>query len=221
MTFSTCIPVCWSVPLSCPDEKGGGSMTALPIAETQDGDVSAYIPTNIISITDGQIFLESDLFFEGQRPAVNVGLSVSRVGGAAQSKAMKKAAGPLRIELAQYREMEVFTQFSSDLDDATMNQLKQGRVEMELLKQPLEHPLSTAQEVVTLIGASARKFINVAPAQVKEYQMGMLDWFDKYHSDILSSIERTGKLEEGMTERITDAIDAYAKSVNKARKEKA
>ena len=122
------------------DEKGGGSITALPIIETQAGDVSAYIPTNVISITDGQIFLESDLFFSGMRPAVNVGLSVSRVGGAAQTKAMKKASGSIRIDLAQYREMEVFTQFSSDLDEATKEQLAYGKRLMELLKQPLEGP---------------------------------------------------------------------------------
>ena len=121
--YSIYIPDFWSVPASLSDELGGGSITALPIIETQAGDVSAYIPTNVISITDGQIFLESDLFFSGMRPAVNVGLSVSRVGGAAQTKAMKKASGSIRIDLAQYREMEVFTQFSSDLDDATKAQL--------------------------------------------------------------------------------------------------
>ena len=132
------------------DKLGGGSITALPIIETQAGDVSAYIPTNVISITDGQIFLESNLFFEGMRPAVNVGLSVSRVGGAAQTKAMKKACGSIRIDLAQYREMEVFTQFSSDLDDATKAQLAHGRAIMELLKQPLCHPLSLHEQVITL-----------------------------------------------------------------------
>ena len=132
------------------EEAGGGSITALPIIETQAGDVSAYIPTNVISITDGQIFLESDLFFSGMRPAVNVGLSVSRVGGAAQTKAMKKASGSVRIDLAQYREMEVFTQFSSDLDEATTAQLKYGSCLMELLKQPLCSPLSLHQQVITL-----------------------------------------------------------------------
>ena len=128
-------------------------MTALPIVETQTGDVSAYIPTNIISITDGQIFLESDLFFAGQRPAVNVGLSVSRVGGDAQTKAMKKAAGALRLELAQYREMEVFTQFSSDLDEVTKSQLTFGQGLMELLKQAQYHPMKRAQQVILLIAA--------------------------------------------------------------------
>ena len=132
-------------------EAGGGSITALPIIETQAGDVSAYIPTNVISITDGQIYLESELFFAGQRPAVNVGLSVSRVGGAAQTKAMKKAAGSIRIDLAQYREMEVFTQFSSDLDENTKKQLAHGRALMELLKQPLGRPFTMAEQVITLL----------------------------------------------------------------------
>ncbi len=135
------------------DEKGGGSMTALPIVETQAGDVSAYIPTNIISITDGQIFLESDLFFAGQRPAVNVGLSVSRVGGDAQTKAMKTAAGALRLDLAQYREMEVFTQFSSDLDEVTEKQLAYGQGLMRLLRQPQYQPMQQHEQVITLIAA--------------------------------------------------------------------
>ena len=136
------------------DEMGGGSITALPIIETQAGDVSAYIPTNVISITDGQIFLESGLFASGMRPAVNVGLSVSRVGGAAQTKAMKKASGSIRIDLAQYREMEVFTQFSSDLDAATKEELEYGSGLMELLKQPLYHPLSLHEKVITLCAAT-------------------------------------------------------------------
>ena len=152
------------------DKLGGGSITALPIIETQAGDVSAYIPTNVISITDGQIFLESNLFFEGMRPAVNVGLSVSRVGGAAQTKAMKKACGSIRIDLAQYREMEVFTQFSSDLDDATKAQLAHGRAIMELLKQPLCHPLSLHEQVITLCLANNGIFDIVMPKEVKKYQ---------------------------------------------------
>ena len=153
------------------DKLGGGSITALPIIETQAGDVSAYIPTNVISITDGQIFLESNLFFEGMRPAVNVGLSVSRVGGAAQTKAMKKACGSIRIDLAQYREMEVFTQFSSDLDDATKAQLAHGRAIMELLKQPLCHPLSLHEQVITLCLANNGIFDIVMPKEVKKYQI--------------------------------------------------
>ena len=150
------------------DEKGGGSITALPIIETQDGDVSAYIPTNVISITDGQIFLESDLFFEGQRPAVNVGLSVSRVGGAAQTKAMKKASGSLRIDLAQYREMKEFTQFASDLDDATKRQLAHGQVLMELLKQPLNHPMDQADQIMALVVADANLLSDVPVDQIKD-----------------------------------------------------
>ena len=152
------------------DELGGGSITALPIIETQAGDVSAYIPTNVISITDGQIFLESDLFFSGMRPAVNVGLSVSRVGGAAQTKAMKKASGTIRIDLAQFREMEVFTQFSSDLDEGTKEQLAYGNGLMELLKQPLEHPMSLAEQVITLVTATNRLFLSVPKKDVKETQ---------------------------------------------------
>jgi len=152
------------------EEAGGGSITALPIIETQAGDVSAYIPTNVISITDGQIFLESDLFFSGMRPAVNVGLSVSRVGGAAQTKAMKKASGSVRIDLAQYREMEVFTQFSSDLDEATTAQLKYGSCLMELLKQPLCSPLSLHQQVITLCVATHKLMVDVEKKEIKKYQ---------------------------------------------------
>ena len=149
------------------DKLGGGSITALPIIETQAGDVSAYIPTNVISITDGQIFLESNLFNAGMRPAVNVGLSVSRVGGAAQTKAMKKASGSIRIDLAQYREMEVFTQFASDLDDATKAQLQHGKALMELLKQPLSHPLSMHEQVLTLCMATDGVFDKIPTRQVK------------------------------------------------------
>ena len=166
------------------DELGGGSITALPIIETQDGDVSAYIPTNVISITDGQIFLESDLFFSGMRPAINVGISVSRVGGAAQTKAMKKAAGTIRIDLAQYREMEVFTQFSSDLDDTTKEQLQYGKGLMELLKQPLCNPMSLAEQVITLVAATNRIFLDVDVKKTKEVQLGMLDFFKAEHKDM-------------------------------------
>ncbi len=191
------------------DAKGGGSMTALPIIETQDGDVSAYIPTNVISITDGQIFLESDLFFEGQRPAVNVGLSVSRVGGAAQTKAMKKAAGSLRIDLAQYREMQVFTQFAADLDDATKQQLAQGGVLMELLKQPLGHPLTMCEEVVTLCVAGSKKMANLPVKDVKSFQMELLTWFEENHEDIMSELTRNGRLEKDLQEKILQAADEF------------
>ncbi len=193
------------------DTLGGGSITALPIIETQDGDVSAYIPTNVISITDGQIFLESDLFFEGQRPAVNVGLSVSRVGGAAQTKAMKKAAGSLRIDLAQYREMEVFTQFSSDLDEATMNQLLQGKVLMAMLKQPLEHPMSPAREVIVLCAAQSRKLLHVDPQEVGTYCNDLFAWFEDKHSDIVEQIEKNGVLDADLKTQILMAVDEFQK----------
>ena len=194
------------------DALGGGSITALPIIETLDGDVSAYIPTNVISITDGQIFLESNLFFEGQRPAVNVGLSVSRVGGAAQTKAMKKAAGPLRIDLAQYREMAVFTQFSSDLDDSTKMQLTQGGILMELLKQPLGHPLSLGEQVVTLVLALHKEFINIEKKDVKEVQGKVLAYFKDKEPEILRNIEISGMLADDVVQQIIDAYHAFQKS---------
>ena len=186
------------------DEAGGGSITALPIIETQAGDVSAYIPTNVISITDGQIFLESSLFFSGQRPAVNVGLSVSRVGGAAQSKAMKKASGSIRIDLAQYREMEVFTQFSSDLDQVTKNQLTYGKGLMELLKQPLCRSLSLHEQVITLVAATKKVMMLVESHQIKEFQMEMLDYFETHHPEIIREIENQKVLTEDLIERIVD-----------------
>ena len=191
------------------DELGGGSITALPIIETQAGDVSAYIPTNVISITDGQIFLESDLFNSGMRPAVNVGLSVSRVGGAAQTKAMKKAAGTIRIDLAQYREMEVFTQFSSDLDDTTKEQLQYGKGLMELLKQPLCNPMSLAEQVITLVAATNRIFLDVDVKKTKEVQLGMLDFFKAEHEDIVDEINEKKVLDDALTERIVEAAKEY------------
>ena len=192
------------------EENGGGSITALPIIETQAGDVSAYIPTNVISITDGQIFLESDLFFSGMRPAVNVGLSVSRVGGAAQTKAMKKAAGSIRIDLAQYREMEVFTQFSSDLDAATKEQLQYGRCLMELLKQPLGQPLSMAEQVITLVAATGKTLMNVPVPELKAYQGKMLAWFHEVHSEIVHELETTGELPDELRTRIVEAAKEFA-----------
>ena len=191
------------------DEAGGGSITALPIIETQAGDVSAYIPTNVISITDGQIFLESSLFFSGQRPAVNVGLSVSRVGGAAQSKAMKKASGSIRIDLAQYREMEVFTQFSSDLDQVTKNQLTYGKGLMELLKQPLCRPLSLHEQVITLVVATKKVMMLVENEQIKDFQMQMLDYFEAHHPEIIREIENQKVLSEDLTQRIVDAATQF------------
>ena len=191
------------------EENGGGSLTALPIIETQAGDVSAYIPTNVISITDGQIFLESSLFNAGIRPAVNVGLSVSRVGGAAQAKAMKKAAGSIRIDLAQFREMEVFTQFSSDLDEDTKQQLQYGNGLMQLLKQPNNHPLTMSEQVVTLCVAMNKLFLSVPLNEVKDYQMKMLAYFHEEHSDILDTLEQTKVLTDELAQEIVSAAIAF------------
>ena len=195
------------------DKLGGGSITALPIIETQAGDVSAYIPTNVISITDGQIFLESDLFFSGMRPAVNVGLSVSRVGGAAQTKAMKKASGTIRIDLAQYREMEVFTQFSSDLDEATKAQLAYGKRLMELLKQPLGRPLSMAEQVITLCTATHKVMVSVDVKQIKKFQMDMLAWFEDKHPEIGNEITEKKVLSDELAERIVEAAKEFKEAV--------
>ena len=192
------------------DKLGGGSITALPIIETQAGDVSAYIPTNVISITDGQIFLESNLFNACMRPAVNVGLSVSRVGGAAQTKAMKKASGSIRIDLAQYREMEVFTQFASDLDDATKAQLQHGKALMELLKQPLSHPLSMHEQVLTLCMATDGVFDKIPTRQVKQYQKDILDFMDLKHPEIGKEIEQTKALSDELRQKIKDAAAEFA-----------
>ena len=194
------------------EEAGGGSITALPIIETQAGDVSAYIPTNVISITDGQIFLESDLFFSGMRPAVNVGLSVSRVGGAAQTKAMKKASGSIRIDLAQYREMEVFTQFSSDLDAATKAQLQYGKCLMELLKQPLCNPLSMADQVITLVTATHKVMVDVELREIKHFQMDMLQYFHASHPEIVQELEEKKVLTEDLEKKILEAAEEFKKS---------
>ncbi len=196
------------------DELGGGSITALPIIETLAGDVSAYIPTNVISITDGQIFLESDLFFSGQRPAVNVGLSVSRVGGAAQTKAMKKAAGSLRVDLAQFREMEVFTQFSSDLDEETKAGLSYGKGLMELLKQPLGKPLSLAQQVITLVCAIGKKFADVPINEIKKLQGELLEYFEDKHIGIINEIETMKDLDDKLKADILKAFDDFRKVNN-------
>ncbi len=191
------------------DELGGGSITALPIIETQAGDVSAYIPTNVISITDGQIFLESNLFNSGMRPAVNVGLSVSRVGGAAQTKAMKKASGSIRIDLAQYREMEVFTQFASDLDDATKAQLQHGKALMELLKQPLCHPLSLHEQVMTLCMANNGVFDEIPTKEVKSRQADILSFMDLKHPELGREIEETKAINDDLVSRIMDAVKEF------------
>ena len=190
-------------------ELGGGSLTAIPIIETQAGDVSAYIPTNVISITDGQIYLETEMFHAGFRPAINAGLSVSRVGGAAQTKAMKKACGSIRIDLAQYREMEVFTQFSSDLDDATKAQLAHGRAIMELLKQPLCHPLSLHEQVITLCLANNGIFDIVMPKEVKKYQKDILSYLDLKHPEIGKEIEKKKDLTDELIAKIIEAAKEY------------
>lgn len=184
------------------DALGGGSMTALPIVETQAGDVSAYIPTNIISITDGQIFLESDLFFSGQRPAVNVGLSVSRVGGDAQTKAMKKAAGGIRLDLAQYREMEVFTQFSSDLDETTKRQLTYGQSLMRLLRQPQYHPMSQHDQVITLVSALHYVMQDVPLDDMGRFHTELIKYAEKNMSDVCRRVDTTGQLSDPDREEI-------------------
>ena len=194
------------------DENGGGSITALPIIETQAGDVSAYIPTNVISITDGQIFLESGLFAAGMRPAVNVGLSVSRVGGAAQTKAMKKASGSIRIDLAQYREMEVFTQFSSDLDPATKEQLEYGSGLMELLKQPLYHPMSLHEKVITLCAATHKIFLGIDKKEIRQFRLDLMTWFDTKYPNIGEEIEEKKVLSDELIAQIVLIAEEFNKS---------
>ena len=186
------------------DDLGGGSITALPIVETQAGDVSAYIPTNVISITDGQIFLESSLFFSGHRPAVNVGLSVSRVGGAAQTKAMKKAVGTLRLDLAQYREMEVFTQFSSDLDEETKSQLAYGQSLMYILRQGRSAPLSQGQQIVTLVTAMAHLYQQVPVAQVCALRDFLLGEFAAQRQSLMLQLEQGAALDDELRGQIND-----------------
>ena len=194
------------------DENGGGSITALPIIETQAGDVSAYIPTNVISITDGQIFLESGLLAAGMRPAVNVGLSVSRVGGAAQTKAMKKASGSIRIDLAQYREMEVFTQFSSDLDPATKEQLEYGSGLMELLKQPLYHPMSLHEKVITLCAATHKIFLGIDKKEIRQFRLDLMTWFDTKYPNIGEEIEEKKVLSDELIDQIVLIAEEFKKS---------
>ena len=191
------------------DERGGGSMTALPIVETQAGDVSAYIPTNIISITDGQIFLESELFFAGQRPAVNIGLSVSRVGGDAQTQAMKKAVGAIRLELAQYRELEVFTQFSSDLDEGTQRELQNGQALMRLLRQRQYHPFSQHEQVILLMAAQGHLFQHVPLNRMDEIVAELLRHVEQEESVLCARIEETGKASPDELQRLQKSAAAY------------
>jgi len=198
------------------DAHGGGSITALPIIETQAGDISAYIPTNVISITDGQIFLESELFFAGMRPAVNVGLSVSRVGGAAQTKAMKKVAGKMRMELAQFREMEVFTQFSSDLDPATQAMLDHGHALIELLKQPLYHPQPLWRQVCVLAVASERLFDDIPLKNLRDFVNDLMAHFEQSQGkvrDLVEKIQETGQLSDEDKATLIAEAEAYKKQV--------
>lgn len=191
------------------DNLGGGSITALPIIETQAGDVSAYIPTNVISITDGQIFLESELFFAGVRPAVNVGLSVSRVGGAAQTKIMKKMSGSLRIDLAQFREMEAFTQFSSDLDKATMELLEHGKRLVEILKQPLNKPMQLHREIITLCACNNKLFMDVDLKNIKAYQAEMLEFIENTDPELIKEIDEKQVYTDEIKKKILSDIKAF------------
>ncbi len=193
------------------DSEGGGSLTALPIIETQAGDVSAYIPTNVISITDGQIFLETDLFYQGVRPAINVGLSVSRVGGAAQTKAMKKVSGSIKLELAQYREMAAFAQFGSDLDASTQKLLNRGARLTELLKQPQFSPMPLEEQTVSIFAGTNGYLDNVAVDRVTEYETQMLSFMRHEHADILKDIRDSKKFEDDIKDRTVKALDAFAK----------
>lgn len=193
------------------DENGGGSLTALPFIETQAGDISAYIPTNVISITDGQIFLESDLFYAGQRPAVNVGLSVSRVGGDAQTKAMKKVAGTLKLDLAQYRELKAFAQFGSDLDKATQARLARGARLEEILKQDENQPLPMEKQVVAIF-AAVRGYTDDIPLEdVRRFESELLTYMESEHADLLETIRTTGQLEDGTSEKLAQAVEQFKK----------
>jgi F-type H+-transporting ATPase subunit alpha len=192
-------------------DNGSGSLTALPIIETQAGDVSAYIPTNVISITDGQIFLETELFFQGVRPAINVGLSVSRVGSAAQTKAMKKVSGSIKLELAQYREMAAFAQFGSDLDASTQKLLARGARLTELLKQGQFAPMPVEEQVVSIFSGT-QGFVDAVPtADVTRYEAAMLSYMRSDHADILGKIRDTKALDDDTTKALKDALAKFGK----------
>ncbi len=194
------------------EDNGSGSMTALPIIETQANDVSAYIPTNVISITDGQIFLETDLFFQGIRPAVNVGLSVSRVGSAAQIKAMKQVAGKIKGELAQYRELAAFAQFGSDLDASTQAVLNRGDRLTELMKQGQYSPLQVEEQVCVIFAGTQGYLDKIAKVRVQEFEAEWLRKLHADHGDILKSIRDTGKLDEDTEKKLTEALETFTKS---------
>ncbi|MDA0329110.1 MAG: F0F1 ATP synthase subunit alpha [Gemmatimonadetes bacterium] len=199
------------------DEQGGGSLTALPIIETQGGDVSAYIPTNVISITDGQIFLEPDLFNSGVRPAVNVGISVSRVGGSAQIKAMKKVAGRLRLDLAQYRELEAFSQFGSDLDATTQRQLARGARTVEMLKQPQYQPMPVENQVAVIYAVTNGLLDHIAVDQVREWELGFHEDMAARHEGVLDELRSGGQLTDELTKKLVAAIESYNESFAAAR----
>jgi len=194
------------------DEKGGGSLTALPIIETQAGDVSAYIPTNVISITDGQIYLETDLFNSGVRPAVNVGLSVSRVGGSAQIKAMRQVAGTLKLDLAQYRELAAFAQFGSDLDKVTLKQLNRGKRLTELLKQPQFSPLPTEKQVIIIYAGNNGFLDDLEVEQIRSFEDGLYKYLDSVQSALLNDIITKKTLDDDLKKRIDDALNEYKKN---------
>jgi F-type H+/Na+-transporting ATPase subunit alpha len=199
-------------------ELGGGSLTALPIIETQAGDLSAYIPTNVISITDGQIFLESDLFHQGVRPAINVGNSVSRVGGSAQVKAMRQVAGSLRLDLAQFRELAAFAQFGSDLDKATLNQLNRGRRLVEVLKQPQYQPLAVEKQVAIIYAASNGFLDGIAVEQVRDYETGLYQFLETRHPEVLRGIAEKKQIDDEIKAAVTDALKAFTAQFTASRK---
>jgi len=196
------------------DELGGGSITALPIIETQAGDVSAYIPTNVISITDGQIFLESELFFTGQRPAVNAGISVSRVGGNAQIKAMKKVASKVKLELAQYRELASFSQFGSDIDKDTKNRLDHGKILMEILKQRQYSPVDVANQVMIIYAAINQMLVDVEVEKIKEFEKYLYTFLDTHYPMIKKAIKETGEMKEDIEVLLKKGITEYKKTDN-------
>ena len=194
------------------EQYGGGSITALPIIETLAGDISAYIPTNVISITDGQIFLESELFFSGQRPAINAGLSVSRVGGSAQIKAMKAVAGSLKLELAQYRELASFSQFGSDLDKETRETLEHGQRLMQVLKQPQYKPISVENQVMLIYLANKRYLSDIPVDRIAEFENDFYNYMDLEHPEIGLTIKQSGQLSDETKEKLDFAIEAFKKS---------
>jgi F-type H+-transporting ATPase subunit alpha len=199
-------------------EKGGGSLTALPIIETQAGDLSAYIPTNVISITDGQIFLESDLFHQGVRPAINVGNSVSRVGGSAQVKAMRQVAGSLRLDLAQYRELAAFAQFGSDLDKATLNQLNRGKRLVEVLKQPQYQPLGVEKQVIIIYAATNGFLDNVEVENVREFEIGLYQFLESRKPQLLSSLAEKKQIDDAVKADLNQSLKEFGDQFAAARK---